>query len=199
MPNSPALSAAARGRRLYSPRGRVVVLAAVTQPRLLSSYRAPLSYPYSNKFRSQPYSYPKLLRNQSTSTSTPTSPAHAPTTAVEDPSKTSSSPPPTPPTTPKEDPKPPVQVKDSNEPKQPLRTRVWQKVKHEAQHYWAGSKLLAKEVRISARLQWKILHGESLTRRERRQVRKFSPCSFATQPYRTCISFFFSAFHFRFL
>ena len=53
----------------------------------------------------------------------------------------------------------------------PLATRVWKKVKHEAQHYWHGTKLLAAEVRISARLQWKLLHGESLTRRERRQVR----------------------------
>ena len=53
----------------------------------------------------------------------------------------------------------------------PLATRIWKKVKHEAQHYWHGSKLLAAEVRISSRLQWKLLHGESLTRRERRQVR----------------------------
>lgn len=52
----------------------------------------------------------------------------------------------------------------------PLVTRAWKKVKHEAAHYWHGSKLLVSEVRISARLQWKILHGESLTRRERRQV-----------------------------
>lgn len=52
----------------------------------------------------------------------------------------------------------------------PLATRAWKKVKHEVQHYWHGSKLLAAEVRISARLQWKLLHGESLTRRERRQV-----------------------------
>jgi len=51
-------------------------------------------------------------------------------------------------------------------------TRVWKKVKHEAAHYWAGSKLLVSEVRISARLQWKILHGESLTRRERRQLKR---------------------------
>jgi len=59
-----------------------------------------------------------------------------------------------------------------NEPKQaPLMTRAWKKVKHEAAHYWHGSKLLVSEVRISARLQWKILHGESLTRRERRQAR----------------------------
>jgi LETM1 and EF-hand domain-containing protein 1, mitochondrial len=50
-------------------------------------------------------------------------------------------------------------------------TRVWKKVKQEAAHYWHGSKLLVSEVRISTRLQWKILHGESLTRRERRQVR----------------------------
>ena len=52
----------------------------------------------------------------------------------------------------------------------PLATRIWKKVKHEVQHYWHGSKLLAAEVRISSRLQWKLLHGESLTRRERRQV-----------------------------
>jgi hypothetical protein len=53
----------------------------------------------------------------------------------------------------------------------PSMARVWRKIKHEAAHYWHGSKLLVSEVRISGRLpQWKILHGESLTRRERRQV-----------------------------
>jgi LETM1 and EF-hand domain-containing protein 1, mitochondrial len=55
-------------------------------------------------------------------------------------------------------------------PADPILPRVWKKIKHEAQHYWQGSKLLAKEVRISARLQRKILQGETLTRRERRQV-----------------------------
>ena len=54
---------------------------------------------------------------------------------------------------------------------EPLGTRIWKKVKHEAAHYWNGSKLLVSEVKISSRLQWKILHGETLTRRERRQVR----------------------------
>ncbi|KAF7295005.1 MRS7 family protein [Mycena indigotica] len=58
------------------------------------------------------------------------------------------------------------------QPKGPLVTRAWKKVKHELQHYWHGSKLLVSEVRISARLQWKILHGESLTRRERRQLKR---------------------------
>ncbi|OJA13735.1 hypothetical protein AZE42_02954 [Rhizopogon vesiculosus] len=70
---------------------------------------------------------------------------------------------------------------DSSDPKstlpapasdQPLMARVWKKVKHEAAHYWHGSKLLVSEVRISGRLQWKILHGESLTRRERRQLKR---------------------------
>ena len=63
-------------------------------------------------------------------------------------------------------PSPPV------EPKEPLLTRAWAKVKHEAAHYWHGSKLLAAEVRISSRLQWKLLHGETLTRRERRQLKR---------------------------
>ncbi|KDQ59556.1 hypothetical protein JAAARDRAFT_33134 [Jaapia argillacea MUCL 33604] len=66
----------------------------------------------------------------------------------------------------------PPPPKDISKPKEPLLTRVWAKVKHEAQHYWHGSKLLVSEVRISARLQWKLLHGETLTRRERRQLRR---------------------------
>ncbi|KAL1746359.1 LETM1-domain-containing protein [Schizophyllum fasciatum] len=57
-------------------------------------------------------------------------------------------------------------------PPPPLAKRIWKKVKHEAEHYWNGSKLLVSEVRISSRLQWKILHGETLTRRERRQLRR---------------------------
>ncbi|KAL4068092.1 LETM1-like protein-domain-containing protein [Scleroderma yunnanense] len=64
-------------------------------------------------------------------------------------------------------PSPPAPKEDA-----PLLTRAWKKVKHEAQHYWHGSKLLVSEVRISSRLQWKILHGDSLTRRERRQLKR---------------------------
>ena len=77
----------------------------------------------------------------------------------------SSSPPPSPPT-----PKTPKSTKSA----EPVLSRAWKKIKHEAQHYWHGSKLLAKEVRISTRLQRKILQGETLTRRERRQVRRIS-------------------------
>jgi LETM1 and EF-hand domain-containing protein 1 len=67
-------------------------------------------------------------------------------------------------------PEQPKPAKEIVEHKEPLGTRVWKKVKHEAQHYWHGSKLLVSEVRIASRLQLKILRGGSLTRRERRQV-----------------------------
>ena len=58
-----------------------------------------------------------------------------------------------------------------DEPKPPLATRVWTKVKHEAAHYYDGSKLLVSEVRISSRLLLKLMRGANLTRRENRQVR----------------------------
>jgi LETM1 and EF-hand domain-containing protein 1, mitochondrial len=57
------------------------------------------------------------------------------------------------------------------EPVPPLMTRVWTKVKHEASHYWHGTKLLASDIRISSRLLASLLKGKTLTRREHRQVR----------------------------
>lgn len=48
---------------------------------------------------------------------------------------------------------------------------LWEKVKKEAKHYWHGTRLLGKEIRISAKLQKKVLNGGTLTRREQRQVR----------------------------
>lgn len=47
---------------------------------------------------------------------------------------------------------------------------LWQKVKHEAQHYWDGTKLLFVEVKISSKLALKMAAGYELTRREHRQV-----------------------------
>ncbi|CAD6981831.1 hypothetical protein A4X06_0g1921 [Tilletia controversa] len=61
--------------------------------------------------------------------------------------------------------------KDSG-PKLSLPVRIWAKVKEEAQHYWHGSKLLAKEVSISARLLRRLMLGYNLTRREYRQLRR---------------------------
>jgi LETM1 and EF-hand domain-containing protein 1 len=47
---------------------------------------------------------------------------------------------------------------------------VWEKVKHEAAHYWDGTKLLGFEIKISSKLALKMAAGYELTRRERRQV-----------------------------
>ncbi|KAL9054582.1 MAG: hypothetical protein Q9162_004044 [Coniocarpon cinnabarinum] len=49
---------------------------------------------------------------------------------------------------------------------------IWQKVKHEAAHYWDGTKLLAAETRISFRLAMKMAAGYELTRREHRQFHR---------------------------
>lgn len=61
---------------------------------------------------------------------------------------------------------------ESKKPKGPLLTRVWAKVKEEALHYWHGSKLLGKEVKISSRLLRRLMLGYSLTRREKRQLKR---------------------------
>ena len=55
---------------------------------------------------------------------------------------------------------------------QPLAKRAWIKVKEEAAHYWHGTKLLAKEVRISGRLMRRLMLGYNLTRREHRQLKR---------------------------
>ena len=49
---------------------------------------------------------------------------------------------------------------------------LWQKVKHEVQHYWDGTKLLATEVRISTKLALKMAAGYELSRRENRQLQR---------------------------
>ncbi|KAF2132788.1 LETM1-domain-containing protein [Dothidotthia symphoricarpi CBS 119687] len=51
-----------------------------------------------------------------------------------------------------------------------IKLTLWQKVKHEALHYWDGTKLLVTEVRISSKLALKMAAGYELTRRERRQL-----------------------------
>ncbi|KAG8702493.1 hypothetical protein FRC08_003454 [Ceratobasidium sp. 394] len=65
--------------------------------------------------------------------------------------------------------KTPVKSKDDAKPEGRV-ARAWAWVKHEANHYWDGSKLLAAEVRVSSKLLRKVLNGARLTRRERRQL-----------------------------
>ncbi|KAJ9111709.1 hypothetical protein QFC19_001069 [Naganishia cerealis] len=57
-------------------------------------------------------------------------------------------------------------------PKEPFPKRAWAVIKKEAAHYWAGTKLLGKEIKISSKITWKVLNGGQLTRRERRQLRR---------------------------
>ncbi|GAA5866011.1 hypothetical protein JCM8547_002913 [Rhodosporidiobolus lusitaniae] len=50
--------------------------------------------------------------------------------------------------------------------------RMWATVKKEALHYWHGTKLLGKEIRISWRLVRRLMVGKKLTRREHRQLKR---------------------------
>ena len=150
----PAVSAATVLMPLWLPRSPPLALAALTRrhhaihPRVITYLHARHSMLLMPPHPRQAWT---VSRSQSTSITTD-----------------SSSPPPSSPT-----PKAPKNSKSA----EPVISRAWKKIKHEAQHYWHGSKLLAKEVRISARLQRKILQGETLTRRERRQVRRSSVLS----------------------
>ncbi|KAF9973782.1 hypothetical protein BGZ73_002970 [Actinomortierella ambigua] len=53
-------------------------------------------------------------------------------------------------------------------PKKPL----WDRIKAELVHYWHGTKLLGKEIKISTKLAVQLLKGDKLTRREQRQLRR---------------------------
>ena len=50
------------------------------------------------------------------------------------------------------------------------RKSLWQRIVHELKHYYNGFKLLFIETKIAFRLLRQVLHGHTLTRRERRQV-----------------------------
>ncbi|KAI1355407.1 mitochondrial distribution and morphology protein 38 [Xylaria sp. FL0043] len=62
-----------------------------------------------------------------------------------------------------------VEKKEDNPPK---KLTLGQRIKHEIQHYWDGTKLLATEIKISSRLALKMAAGYELTRREYRQLRR---------------------------
>lgn len=47
---------------------------------------------------------------------------------------------------------------------------IWEAVKHEAHHYWMGTKLLYADVQTAGKLFNRTLQGSSLTRRERKQL-----------------------------
>ncbi|KAF9171650.1 hypothetical protein BGX20_007194 [Mortierella sp. AD010] len=49
---------------------------------------------------------------------------------------------------------------------------LWERFKDEMVHYWHGTKLLGKEIKISTKLAVRLLRGNKLTRREQRQLRR---------------------------
>lgn len=49
---------------------------------------------------------------------------------------------------------------------------LWEKVKHEAQHYWDGTKLLGYEIKVSTKLLFKMALGYGLSRREANQLQR---------------------------
>ena len=49
---------------------------------------------------------------------------------------------------------------------------LWVDIKHELHHYWVGTKLLAKELRIAGGLVRRIGRGEALSRRERMHLKR---------------------------
>ncbi|KAJ2704599.1 LETM1 domain-containing protein ylh47 [Coemansia sp. IMI 203386] len=66
-------------------------------------------------------------------------------------------------------PSPPAAV---TKPEPPKKMTIMEKIKHEAMHYWHGTKLFAKEVKLSSKLVSKVVWGGKLTRREQRQLRR---------------------------
>ena len=49
---------------------------------------------------------------------------------------------------------------------------IWQAVKHELIHYWTGTKLLWANIGVSKDLTLKLMNGDSLSRREKRLLRR---------------------------
>ena len=49
---------------------------------------------------------------------------------------------------------------------------IWEKVKHEVAHYWAGTKLLGYEIKVSTKLLFKMASGYGLSRRESNQLQR---------------------------
>ncbi|EMG46634.1 MDM38 Mitochondrial distribution and morphology protein 38 [Candida maltosa Xu316] len=55
---------------------------------------------------------------------------------------------------------------------EPKKTSIWEKVKHEAKHYWHGTKLLGYEIKVSTKLLIKLMAGYELSRREANQLQR---------------------------
>lgn len=52
-----------------------------------------------------------------------------------------------------------------------IKKSLYQRVVDELKHYYNGFRLLGIDIKIAGRMVWRLLHGQVLTRRERRRVR----------------------------
>lgn len=55
-----------------------------------------------------------------------------------------------------------------------VRKSLGQRIVEELRHYYDGFRLLGIDTKIAGRMVWRLLHGQQLTRRERRRVSVFS-------------------------
>ena len=60
---------------------------------------------------------------------------------------------------------------------------IWDAIKHEAQHYYLGFKLLGVDAKTAYGLVKRVLNGKQLTRRERRQLMRTTSDLFRLVPF----------------
>jgi len=53
-----------------------------------------------------------------------------------------------------------------------VKKSLYQRIVDELKHYYNGFRLLGIDIKIAGRMVWRLLHGQLLTRRERRRVRE---------------------------
>lgn len=53
-----------------------------------------------------------------------------------------------------------------------VKKALYQKIVDELKHYYNGFRLLGIDIKIAGRMVWRLLHGQLLSRRERRRVRQ---------------------------
>ncbi|RYH30422.1 hypothetical protein EON65_05280 [archaeon] len=61
--------------------------------------------------------------------------------------------------------------------------KTWEAIKHEAHHYWMGTKLLWSEIKITTGILKRVLQGHGITRRERRQLLRTTTDIFRLVPF----------------
>jgi LETM1 and EF-hand domain-containing protein 1, mitochondrial len=60
---------------------------------------------------------------------------------------------------------------------------TWEFIKHEANHYWVGTKLLWSEMKLTGQILGRILQGHEMSRRERRQLIRTTMDMFRLVPF----------------